>query len=106
MHFLSSKIEGTQVDTLDVLQFEAGVTDVSQKQENDILEVINYRKALNYGTSVLKDRDISLNLIKELHVLLLNNVRGRNKYPGEIRKIQNYIGIVSEGIENARLAAC
>ena len=99
---LSSKIEGTQVDTLDVLQFEAGVTDVSQKQENDILEVINYRKALNYGTSVLKDRDISLNLIKELHVLLLNNVRGRNKYPGEIRKIQNYIGIVSEGIENAR----
>ena len=99
---LSSMLEGTQVDTRDVLEFEAGITDVSERKEGDIQEVINYRKALNYGKSTLEDRELSLNLIKELHALLLKSVRGRDKNPGQIRQTQNYIGSAGGGIENAR----
>lgn len=99
---LSSKIEGTQVDTIDVLQFEAGISEESEERKNDIAEVINYRKALQYGTEELAFRSISLNLIKQLHSILLQNVRGQAKSPGQIREIQNYIGSLSDGIENAR----
>lgn len=99
---LSSKIEGTQVDTIDVLQFEAGITEETEERKNDIVEVINYRKALSYGTGELAVRSVSLNLIKQLHYILLDHARGQSKTPGEIRSVQNYIGSPAGGIDNAR----
>ncbi len=99
---LSSKIEGTQADTIDVLKYQANIGDDSEEKKGDIHEVLNYKKALIHGTESLENRSISLSLIKELHTILLDGVRGKSKSPGKIREIQNYIGSKSGGIENAR----
>ena len=88
---LSSKIEGTQASLNEVLAFEAAP---KRKQDNihDIEEVINYRNALIYATEELGRRPICLNLIKDIHKILLRGVRGQNKARGEFRRIQNWIG--------------
>jgi Fic family protein len=88
---LSSRIEGTQASLNEVLAFEAAP---KRKQDNihDIEEVINYRNALVYATEELSHRPICLNLIKDIHKVLLKGVRGQNKARGEFRRIQNWIG--------------
>lgn len=87
---LSSQIEGTQASLTDVLEFEAGVKVPGKAQ--DIAEVVNYVKAVNYGLDRLKELPMSLRLMKEIHTVLLEGVRGDNKTPGEFRKTQNWIG--------------
>lgn len=86
---LSSQIEGTQASLENLFEFESG-----EKLENinDVTEVINYVKALNYGTGRLDSFPMSLRLIKEIHTILLEGVRGGEKTPGEFRKSQNWIG--------------
>ncbi len=88
---LSSRIEGTQASLNDILEFEAS-PQKKPENYNDIEEVINYREALQYATDELKNRPICLNLIKDIHSILLNGVRGQNKARGEFRRIQNWIG--------------
>jgi len=101
---LSSRIEGTQASLEDVLQEEAGITpkNISDSLKSDIKEVLNYKKALIYGTEEIERRPLSLSLIKELHKILLTDVRGRNRLLGEFRKTQNWIGTPGTPIENAR----
>jgi len=100
---LSSKIEGTQVSLEDVLQYEADNKEQFRpNQVLDIHEVINYRAAMNYAIDELKTRPLTINLIKELHRILLSSVRGYDREPGEIRRIQNFIGSPTGKIENAR----
>jgi len=90
---LSSKIEGTRASIEDVLMYQ------SDKDEDnplfpDIQEVLNYRNALHLGVKRI-DKDnfpLSLRLIKEIHKELLKGVRGREKDPGNFRRIQNWIG--------------
>src|SRR3989339_2146873 len=98
----SSKIEGTQAILEEVLQFEAltNKKDETTKQK-DINEVINYRQALDLGIKNLESLPISENLVKKLHATLLKSGRGANKAPGEIRKIQVYIGKPGANIEEA-----
>ncbi len=101
----SSKIEGTQVDTIDVMRLEAGAEFQSPAQEKDFQEVMNYRNSVRLGQAELSDRKLSLGLIKDLHSLLLQNVkddRGAKCVSGTFRTTQNYIGDRSRGIENAR----
>jgi Fic family protein len=92
---LSSKIEGTQATFSEVYRLEAEekyYKDVPNK-EADIKEIINYRKAITDSIDMLKNRPfIHLNMLKELHKILLDGVRGENKARGEFRKIQNFIG--------------
>src|SRR4029077_14711381 len=59
---------------------------------DDVEEVCNYVAAINYGVSRLEVLPISLRLIKELHKILLQGTRGKNKDPGEFRRTQNWIG--------------
>jgi Fic family protein len=101
---LSSKIEGTQATVQEVLEFEA----VSAKQGvegtnkvEDIREVINYRKAVDNAIEYLKKRPISLNLLKRIHLVLLDSVRGKDKQRGEFRTDQNYIGKPDSDITHA-----
>jgi len=87
---LSSQIEGTQASLEGVLEFEAGM--LPEENINEIKEVVNYVKALNYGVERLQDFPFSLRLIKEIHKILISGTRGKLKTPGEFRKSQNWIG--------------
>lgn len=98
---LSSRIEGTQATLGDVLKFEAGEPPANEERKTDIHEIINYRRALIYAEKYLKAKPFNLNLMKELHKILLESVRGTNKAPGEFRKVQNWIGKPGTPIEQA-----
>ena len=96
---LSSRIEGTQASLEDVLQKDSKKHDESKIL--DIEEIENCKKALEYGAEDLKNRPLCLNLIKDMHSILLNGVRGHNKDRGNFRKIQNFIGFMGATIEQA-----
>lgn len=87
---LSSQIEGTQASLEGILEFEADLT--PKEDMDDIKEVVNYIKALNYGIKRLKTLPMSLRLIKEIHKILIKGTRGMHKTPGEFRRTQNWIG--------------
>ncbi len=86
---LSSQIEGTQASLENLFEYESG-----EKPENinDVSEVINYVKALNYGIERLGSFPMSNRVLKEIHTILLDGVRGGEKTPGEFKKAQNWIG--------------
>lgn len=85
---LSSKIEGTQSSLSDLFLFE--VTQVEKPP--DVREVQNYVRALEYGLKRLNEFPLSLRFIRELHGILMENVRGNHATPGEFRQSQNWIG--------------
>jgi Fic family protein len=100
---LSSKIEGTNVTMGEVLEIEAGGDSdaVTQPQREEAEEIKNYRQALGYAANALRERPLSLHLIRELHSLLMQGVRGRSKDPGAFRSEQNWIGPQGCSIEHA-----
>jgi len=97
---LSSKIEGTISTLEEVLEFEASNGHDIEKNQ-DIREILNYRRAIWTGVDSLKERPISLNLILDLHHILMDSVRGRNKSRGRFRIIQNWIGSPGSPIAKA-----
>ena len=99
---LSSRIEGTQASLGEVFRFEAGEEPKQMERRLDIQEIVNYRTALEMARHDLADRPFSLNLLKRLHSVLLDSVRGRNKARGRFRTTQNWIGDYSAAIEDAR----
>jgi len=99
---ISSRIEGTQASLEDVLEVGAGINQKSESIKRDVQEVINYRKALWFAEEELKNRDISLSLIKQIHSILMQSVRGKDKNPGEFRKTQNWIGLQETPMDKAR----
>jgi Fic family protein len=86
---LSSQIEGTRATFSDLIKAEAGMTD---EVPNDVKEIENYIKAISYGFERLETLPLSLRLIREIHAILMEGVRGENKTPGEFRRSQNWIG--------------
>jgi Fic family protein len=86
---LSSQIEGTQASLDDLFAFERGE---KLGNLNDVTEVVNYVKAMNYGIERLQSLPMSLRLIKEIHAILLEGVRGSERLPGEFKRSQNWIG--------------
>lgn len=97
---LSSRIEGTQATVDEVMEQEAGMIKEGRKY-NDIQEIINYRKALLSAQKSLENQPVTLHLIKALHEILLDSVRGQNKDPGEFRKEINWIGPPGCPLEHA-----
>jgi len=87
----SSRIEGTQAGLGDVYQYEAGVQ-IAESLAQDSQEIINYRKTLLVAEDYLRERPLGLTLVKSMHGILLDSVRGQNKQPGQFRKEQNWIG--------------
>jgi Fic family protein len=86
----SSRIEGTQADLSDLLLDE--IEPKRTPPGSDVPEVRNYVAALNRGIQLLKKLPPSGRLVRELHTVLMKGVRGQEKYPGEFRKSQNWIG--------------
>jgi Fic family protein len=88
---LSSQIEGTQSSFSDLMLFEHHLK--PEVSLEDVEEVSNYVKAINFGLQRLKeDFPLSLRLIREIHGVLLSGSRGSGKLPGEFRRSQNWIG--------------
>lgn len=99
---LSSKIEGTQATLQEVLSFEAK-PDIKNTKYDDILEILNYRKAMSFAFGWLTEkRPINLSMLKQTHKILLTDVRGKDKTPGEFRTTQNWIGSFGTNIGDAR----
>lgn len=98
---LSSRIEGTQATLGEVLKYEAGEEPAQESRRQDIQEIINYRRALRRAQEVLKSKPLHLNLLLELHGILLDSVRGRDKGRGRFRTTQNWIGPKGTPIEQA-----
>ena len=98
---LSSKIEGTQATFGEVLQFEAGEAPAQEARRVDIHEILNYRTALKVAEDELRTRPFNLNLLLELHAVLLDSVRGRDKARGRFRAVQNWIGRPGSSIREA-----
>ena len=88
----SSALEGTFATPRQLLLFdrEHGDSQTDDDAANEQREVFNYRNALEYG--MRSELPLSLRMIRETHRILLADVRGRNKAPGQFRKIQVAIG--------------
>ncbi|MGI6248894.1 MAG: Fic family protein [Acutalibacteraceae bacterium] len=93
---ISSQIEGTQVSLIDVLQ-----KDRNKEKIKDTKEIVNYIQATRYAFKKLSELPLCMRLIKETHSVLLANVRGEEKMPGEFRKSQNWIGHAGSTLKNA-----
>ena len=94
---ISSQIEGTQCTLDDVLDPE-----VDMNANLDVSDVINYVKATQYALKRLEQLPLCCRLIKEVHEVLMEGVRGQDKTPGEFRHSQNWIGPANCSLKDAR----
>ena len=93
---ISSQIEGTQASLVDVLQKDKG-----KEKIKDTEEIVNYIKATHYAFKRLNKMPLCMRLIRETHAVLLSNVRGEEKMPGEFRRSQNWIGHAGSSLKDA-----
>ena len=94
---LSSQIEGTQATLEDVLD-----PLIEKNTNQNVADVINYIKATEFALDRLKSLPLCNRLIKETHEVLMKDVRGQEKNPGEFRYSQNWIGASGSTLKNAR----
>ena len=88
----SSQIEGTMATMIDAIQAEV---QSNSNTPEDVDDILNYIKALNYGMKRVKldNFPMSLRFIRELHKQLMDKARSTHfSDPGEFRKSQNWIG--------------
>lgn len=88
----SSQIEGTQASLVDALEAEVDVEPAERRDAAQ--EIRNYVAAMNEGLRRLAELPVSLRLIREIHRVMMSDVRGGQpqKSPGEFRRTQNWIG--------------
>ena len=85
----SSKIEGTQTNIEEAFLDK---NDITLEKRDDWVEVQNYISAMNEAVIMLHTLPFSSRLIKQTHKILLQGVRGEQKFPGNYRSSQNWIG--------------
>jgi Fic family protein len=91
---LSSQLEGTLTDPHQQVLFDADPRyPISERDPaNAHREVFNYRRALRLRLDNVNDLPLSLRLVRNLHGVLMDGVRGAHLRPGEFRTLQNQIG--------------
>lgn len=99
---LSSRIEGTRASLVDLYAFEAEPPLFGEpERRDDVQEVQNYVRALEHGIGRLGELPISQRLLREMHAILMEGVRGAQRDPGEFRRVQNWIGPPGADVEDA-----
>ena len=59
---------------------------------DDKQELLNYRTAFEFVSSyLLEKKPITEGVVRQIHALLVQGVRGNSAMPGEYRKVQNYV---------------
>lgn len=94
---LSSQIEGTQATLDDILD-----PLLEENANRDVADVVNYIRAVDFAVERLQSLPLCNRLIRETHAVLMENVRGQEKSPGEFRISQNWIGGQGSTLRNAR----
>ncbi len=94
---MSSQMEGTQATLEDVLD-----PTIDKNANQDVSDVVNYIKATEYALERLHSLPLCNRLIRETHEVLMENVRGQERSPGEFRISQNWIGGKGSTLKNAR----
>ena len=94
---LSSQIEGTQATLDDILDPR-----IEENTNRHVADVINYIKASQYAMARLEELPLCNRLITETHRILMEDVRGEERNPGEFRRSQNWIGPAGGTLKNAR----
>ncbi|MCJ7450663.1 MAG: Fic family protein [Candidatus Nanohaloarchaeota archaeon QJJ-9] len=97
---LSSQIEGTQTTFEEAIVAE-GEDIESRERQFDMEEVYNYVDALKFGIKQLEFKELSLELIKNIHRRLMSGVRGKDSSPGEFRDTFVHIGDLGVSREDA-----
>lgn len=99
---LSSRIEGTRASLSDLYVYEAAQMKLYDRETvRDVNEVVNYVRATEHFLARLNAIPVSLRLIREAHRILMQEVRGGSRNPGEFRKSQNWIGPPGCSLNNA-----
>ena len=94
---MSSQIEGTQATLEDIFD-----PMIEKNTNRNVADVVNYIKATEYAVKRLNTLPLCNRLIKETHAILMEDVRGQEKSPGEFRRSQNWIGGQGSTLKNAR----
>lgn len=93
----STRIEGTQASLSDVLQAELG----EQRPTDDVLEVQRYLVATSLAERLAQELPITQRLVLQVHEVLLTDVRGNERRPGEYRSSPVWIGPAGATLETA-----
>ncbi|NHN43229.1 Fic family protein [Halorubellus sp. JP-L1] len=101
---MSSQIEGTNVTVSDIILHDIDSSpERSAADSKDVREAYNYVDAVRQGFSRLSDGEsLSVDLVCDLHETLMDDVRGGEDRPGELRDVPVYIGSPDGSIEHAR----
>ena len=94
---LSSQIEGTQATLEDLFHSE-----IDKHINEDVSQVVNYVQATHYVIDQLSKLPLCNRLLLNTHKVLLSDVRGKEKNPGEFRRSQNWIGGTGSSLKTAR----
>jgi len=91
----SSSLEGTFATPEQLAVYEMDPMDSALEPNtlDAVHEVSNYARALRFWVNNRNQFPISLRLIRSLHQILLNDVRGSKATPGEFRRGQVTVGI-------------
>ena len=68
----------------------------------DVSDVVNTIRATDYAVNRLQTLPLCSRLLRETHAVLMEGVRGQEKYPGEFRRSQNWIGGPGSTLKTAR----
>jgi len=97
---LSCQIEGSQTSLRDLLEYEARAT---RQDAIGVRQVVSCLAAINHGLEQIQGSSISLGLVLSCHEkFFTTGFQGKEKYPGQFRPTQNYIGSPGSTLETAR----
>jgi Fic family protein len=97
---LSSQIEGTRTTPEELFRAEATE---GEPPDGDTREVLNYLRATELGAAAVREsaRNLTLGLVRDLHGVLMAEVRGRDRAPGRFREMTVWVGRPRQPIEYA-----